>query len=71
MERPCVFWEAMPTPTQHLDFTIDEDTEEEFCTWVEVKRMKKGITGVNSIIPSCPILLWLNPMPAGLVTCYC
>lgn len=29
--------EAMPKPTQHLDFTIDEDTEEEFCTWVEVK----------------------------------
>ncbi len=29
--------EAIPTPAQHLDFTIDEATEQEFCTWVEVK----------------------------------
>jgi predicted RNase H-like HicB family nuclease len=30
--------EPIPTPTQHLDFTIDEEAEEEFCTWVKVQN---------------------------------
>jgi len=29
--------EPLPTPTQHLDFAIDETVAEEFCTWVEVE----------------------------------
>lgn len=28
--------EAAPSPTQQLEFAIDDETEEEFCTWVEV-----------------------------------
>jgi predicted RNase H-like HicB family nuclease len=29
--------EKIPSPTQHIDFVIDETVEEELCTWVEAK----------------------------------
>jgi predicted RNase H-like HicB family nuclease len=29
--------ENIPSPTQHLDFAIDEGSSEEFCTWVDVE----------------------------------
>ncbi len=29
--------ERMPVPTQSIEFAVDEASEEEFCTWVEVK----------------------------------
>ena len=30
--------EKIPSPTQHIDFVIDETVEEELCTWVEVEE---------------------------------
>jgi predicted RNase H-like HicB family nuclease len=32
--------EAIPSPSQHLDFAIDTTVEEEFCTWVDVVAPK-------------------------------
>ena len=29
--------ETVPAPTSRLEFAVDEDTDEEFCTWVEVE----------------------------------
>jgi predicted RNase H-like HicB family nuclease len=29
--------EVIPPPRQSIEFTVDETSEEEFCTWVEVK----------------------------------
>jgi predicted RNase H-like HicB family nuclease len=29
--------ESIPPPRQKIEFTIDEDAGEEFCTWVEVE----------------------------------
>jgi len=29
--------ETIPAPRQSIEFTVDESSEEEFCTWVEVK----------------------------------
>src|SRR3954465_3069050 len=29
--------EDVPPPRQSIEFTVDESSEEEFCTWVEVK----------------------------------
>ena len=36
--------EAIPKPTEHFEFTIDKDSEEEFCTWVNVKPLKTSTT---------------------------
>ncbi len=30
--------ETIPEPARHLDFAIDETSEVEFCTWVEVEE---------------------------------
>jgi predicted RNase H-like HicB family nuclease len=29
--------ETLPTPSARLEFTVDEEMGEEFCTWVEVE----------------------------------
>ncbi len=29
--------ESIPKPSKHLDFTIEKDAEQGFCTWVEPK----------------------------------
>jgi hypothetical protein len=29
--------EAVPAPASRLEFAVDEDVDEEFCTWVEVE----------------------------------
>jgi len=29
--------ETIPPPSQRLDFTMDETSEKEFCTWVEAR----------------------------------
>ncbi len=29
--------ESIPPPSTHIDFAVDEDSSEEFCTWVEVE----------------------------------
>ena len=30
--------EAIPAPTSRIEFEVDDDGGEEFCTWVEVER---------------------------------
>jgi hypothetical protein len=29
--------ESFPAPTHAIEFTFDDDSAEEFCTWVEVE----------------------------------
>jgi hypothetical protein len=29
--------EKIPEPSERLEFVIDKEAEEEFCTWVEVR----------------------------------
>ena len=29
--------EAIPPPSTHIDFVVDDDSGEELCTWVEVE----------------------------------
>ncbi|MCE9604516.1 MAG: type II toxin-antitoxin system HicB family antitoxin [Planctomycetia bacterium] len=29
--------EAIPTPSHHIEFSFDDQSDEEFCTWVEVE----------------------------------
>jgi hypothetical protein len=29
--------EKIPKPTRRMEFSIDESSDEEYCTWVEVK----------------------------------
>jgi predicted RNase H-like HicB family nuclease len=42
--------DSVPAPASRLEFAVDEDTDEEFCTWVEVEVEEavsaSGQTGV-------------------------
>lgn len=29
--------EAIPPPSTHIDFAVDDDSAEEFCTWIEAE----------------------------------
>jgi predicted RNase H-like HicB family nuclease len=36
--------ESAPAPASTLEFAVDEDTDEEFCTWVEVELAEPSQT---------------------------
>jgi hypothetical protein len=31
------YGEEIPAPARHLDFVVDDDMSEEYCTWVDVE----------------------------------
>jgi len=35
--------ETVPAPSQHFDFSIDQEASEELCTWVEVDEAKATV----------------------------
>ena len=39
--------ESVPPPAARLEFAVDEDTGEEFCTWVEVEP--EGAPGAEAV----------------------
>ena len=32
--------ESIPAPSSNVDFSVDQDSDEEFCTWVEVDESR-------------------------------